>query len=125
MPHQKNNCLELTIFSGQRQSGTRIGRAQYHIYNGPIFAGKIAVKSCMLYNTLPKVNATMTFLQYGGPGDSLGLVEASIEPGAYTGSDLALAIETSMNVSLVPTTGSVAIVYNALTRKLEFTFDNI
>ena len=70
MPH-KNNCLELTIFSGQRQHGTTIGRAQYRIDNGPIFAGKIAVKSCTLYNTLPNVNvnrATMSFLQYEGPG---------------------------------------------------------
>lgn len=44
MPH-KNNCLELTIFSGQRQRDTTIGRAQYRIDNGPFFAGKIAVKS--------------------------------------------------------------------------------
>lgn len=67
----------------------------------------------------------MTSLQYDGPGDSLGLVEASIEPGAYTGSDLALAFEASMNASLTPTSGSVTVVYSNLTRKLEFTFDNI
>jgi hypothetical protein len=126
MPH-KRNCLKLTIFSGQRQNGTSIGRAQYRIDNGPIFACKIAVKSCTLYNTLPNVNvnrATMTFVQYDGPGDSLGLVEASIEAGAYTGADLALALQTSMNTALASTAGaSVAVVYNALTRKLEFTFD--
>ncbi len=123
-----NKCLELTIFSGQRQSDSSIGQARYRIDNGPIFAGKLAVKSCTLYNTLPNVNvnrATMTFLQYGGPGDSLGLVQAAITPGAYSGSDLALALQTSMNTALAPTAGaSVTVVYNALTRKLEFTFDN-
>jgi hypothetical protein len=122
-----SNCLELTIFSGNRQPSSSIGKALYRIQNGPIFVSKIAVKSCTLYNTQPNVGLTantMVFSQ-SGPADSIGRIEVSIPQGDYKGSELATALQTSMNNALTQEDANVAISYDAITRKFQFTFDDL
>jgi hypothetical protein len=120
-----SNCLELTIFSGHRELHSSIGRAKYILNNGPIFVGKIAVKSCTMFNTEPNVSEnrnTMIFFQ-SGPADSLGRIEVQIPTGDYNGQDLASALETAMNNAMTQSSASVIITYDALMRKMQFTFD--
>jgi hypothetical protein len=122
-----SNCLELTIFSGHREPSSSIGKANYRIANGPIFAGKIAVKSCTIYNTQPNVAAnstTMIFYQTG-PENAIGRIEVSIDQGDYKGDELALALETAMNTALTQDNALVAITYDPITRRMQFTFDEI
>ena len=122
-------CLELTIYSGHRQPHTSIGQARYRIVNGPIFAGKIAVKSCSMYNTTPPISIsrnTLRFRQSGGPGDSQGLLEIEIPAGEYTGDQLSEALAIKLGTILNPTpSAQVMVYYNPITRKMEFTFDEI
>jgi hypothetical protein len=125
-----SNCLELTIYSAHRESGTSIGKAMYRLKNSTtIFANKIAVKSCTMYNTVPNINinrSTLTFLQTGGLGnDSLGLVQCTIEPGHYTGGNLAVVLQESMNNVLTQPSAAVSVTFNPVTHKLHFTFDEI
>ena len=121
------NCLELTIFSGHREAASTIGKATYRIRNGPIFAGKIAVKSCTIYNTNPNVgvNSNILIFQQTGPNTSLGRIEITIPQGDYSGEELANVLQTAMNVALIQPDANVNISYDAITRKMQFVFDSI
>ena len=123
-------CLELTVYSGQRQAHTSIGRAKYRVVNGPIFAGKMAVKSCTMYNTTPPVGSdrnTLRIRQYGGPGDAAGIVEVSVDPGQYSGEELAQQIQDLLVFTLTQNTPDAECItlYNPITRRIAFAFDQI
>jgi hypothetical protein len=124
--NNKNMCLQLTIFSGDREPHSSIGKAKYIINNGPIFVDKISVKSLTIFNTEPNISEnrnTMVFFQ-SGPSDALDRIEVQIPIGDYTAQDLAAALETAMNVAMTQSTASVILTYDPLTRKMYFAFDN-
>jgi hypothetical protein len=122
------SCLQLTVFSGHRIAGSSIGRARYRLGNGtPIFVDSMSVKSCSMYNSLPNVTAeraNFTFLQYG-TATAKGQMTVTIPSGSYTGDQLAVALSASMNAVLTQADANVVITYDALSRKVLFTFDNV
>jgi hypothetical protein len=53
------------------------------------------------------------------------LIQCTIEPGHYTGGNLAVVLQESMNNVLTQPTASVSVTFNAVTHKLHFIFDEI